>query len=157
MGGLKKKIPITHLTFLIGTLAISGFPFLSGMISKDEILVAAYAASPIYWGILFLIAAFTATYMFRMYYLTFHGSFRGTEEQKHHIHESPLNMTLPLVVLAVLSIVGGFFNIPKLFGENDFTEKIAHWIRPVLTEQSWGQQEANLKQLSAKEEALYPW
>ncbi|MBS1549154.1 MAG: NADH-quinone oxidoreductase subunit L [Bacteroidetes bacterium] len=154
MGGLKDKIKLTHWTFLIGTLAISGFPLLSGMISKDEILVSVFAASPIYWGILFLIAAFTATYMFRMYYLTFHGTFRGTEEQKHHIHESPLNMTLPLVVLAVLSLVGGFFNLPKLVGENIFTEKLALWLKPVLTPQSWGQQEANMEGLSHSTEYI---
>ncbi|WP_187478304.1 NADH-quinone oxidoreductase subunit L [Amniculibacterium sp. G2-70] len=154
MGGLKDKIKVTHWTFLIGTLAISGFPLLSGMISKDEILIATYAKSPIYWGVLFVIAAFTATYMFRMYFLTFHGTFRGSEEQKHHLHESPLNMTLPLIVLAILSIVGGFFNIPKLFGEFSFTEKLAHWIKPVLTEQSWSQQQANVEGMSHSTEYI---
>ena len=143
MGGLKKKIPITHITFLIGTLAISGFPLLSGMISKDEILVAAFAKSPVYWVILFVIAATTATYMFRLYYLTFHGEFRGTEEQKHHLHESPLNMTLPLMVLAFLSVVGGFINLPHFIGHGNYS-KLMMWLKPVLTEGSFSQMEANL-------------
>lgn len=127
MGGLKKYIPITHITFFIGTLAISGMPLFSGMISKDEILVSAYAKHPIFWFILFVIAAMTATYMFRLYYLTFHGEFRGTEEQKHHLHESPLNMTLPLMVLAVLSVVGGFINLPHFIAHGEF-KNLHHWL-----------------------------
>ncbi|MDW9382240.1 NADH-quinone oxidoreductase subunit L [Chryseobacterium sp. JV558] len=143
MGGLKKYIPLTHATFLIGTLAISGFPLLSGMISKDEILVAAFAKNPIYWVILFALAAMTATYMFRLYYLTFHGEFRGTEEQKHHLHESPSNMTLPLIVLAILSVIGGFINLPHFIGHGHYA-KLMEWLKPVLTEQSYSQMEATL-------------
>jgi len=143
MGGLKKYIPLTHATFLIGTLAISGFPLLSGMISKDEILVAAFAKNPVYWVILFVLAAITATYMFRLYYLTFHGEFRGTEEQKHHLHESPSNMTLPLIVLAVLSVIGGFINLPHFIGHGHYA-KLMEWLKPVLTEQSYSQMEATL-------------
>ncbi len=123
MGGLKKYIPITHITFLIGTLAIAGFPFLSGFFSKDEILAhAMHHHMGIYIALAFS-ALLTAVYMFRLYFLTFYGSFRGTEEQKHHLHESPLNMTLPLMVLAVLSVIGGVLNIPSLFGEG-----MAHWM-----------------------------
>ncbi len=143
MGGLKKYIPVTHWTFLIGTLAISGFPLLSGMISKDEILVAAYAKSPVYWVILFVIAALTATYMFRLYYLTFHGEFRGTEEQKHHLHESPSNMTFPLIVLAVLSVIGGFINLPHLIAHGHFA-RLEHWLSPLINEHAKKQLEANL-------------
>ncbi len=143
MGGLKKYIPLTHATFLIGTLAISGFPLLSGMISKDEILVAAFAKNPVYWVILFVLAAMTATYMFRLYYLTFHGEFRGTEEQKHHLHESPSNMTLPLIVLAILSVIGGFINLPHFIGHGHYA-KLMEWLKPVLTEQSYSQMEATL-------------
>ncbi|MFS4472313.1 NADH-quinone oxidoreductase subunit L [Chryseobacterium sp. T20] len=143
MGGLKKYIPLTHATFLIGTLAISGFPLLSGMISKDEILVAAFAKNPIYWVILFVLAPMTATYMFRLYYLTFHGEFRGTEEQKHHLHESPSNMTLPLIVLAILSVIGGFINLPHFIGHGHYA-KLMEWLKPVLTEQSYSQMEATL-------------
>ncbi|MPS66292.1 NADH-quinone oxidoreductase subunit L [Chryseobacterium sp.] len=143
MGGLKKYIPITHATFLIGTLAISGFPLLSGMISKDEILVAAFAKNPIYWVLLFILAAITATYMFRLYYLTFHGEFRGTEDQKHHLHESPSNMTLPLIVLAILSVVGGLINLPHFIGHGHYA-KLMEWLNPVLTEESFKQMEATL-------------
>lgn len=143
MGGLKKYIPITHATFLIGTLAISGFPLLSGMISKDEILVAAYSKNPIYWVMLFILAAVTATYMFRLYYLTFHGDFRGTEDQKHHLHESPLNMTLPLIVLAILSVLGGFINLPHFIGHGHYA-KLMEWLKPVLTPESFKQMETTL-------------
>ena len=130
MGGLKKKIPITHITFLIGTLAISGFPFLSGMISKDEILTNVYGKSPVLWVILFLVATLTAIYMFRAYYLTFHGEFRGTEEQKHHLHESPSNMTIPLIILAVLSVVGGFINLPHFIGHGNYA-KLGDWLKSI--------------------------
>lgn len=153
MGGLKKYIPTTHWTFLIGTLAISGFPLLSGMISKDEILISAFAKNPIYWVILFVIAAMTATYMFRLYYLTFHGTFRGTEEQKNHLHESPLNMTLPLIVLAVLSVVGGFINLPHFVGHGHYS-KLAEWLRPILTKQSWDAHEASITSVSFSTEMI---
>jgi NADH-quinone oxidoreductase subunit L len=127
MGGLKKYIPITHITFLIGTLAIAGFPFLSGFFSKDEILAHALHHNVIIYVLLAISAMVTAIYMFRLYFLVFHGSFRGTEEVKHHLHESPLNMTLPLMVLAVLSVVGGALNIPSLFGEG-----MSHWMSHFL-------------------------
>lgn len=143
MGGLKKYIPVTHWTFLIGTLAISGFPLLSGMISKDEILTAAFAKHPAFWVILFIIAAMTATYMFRLYYLTFHGEFRGSDEQKHHLHESPSTMTIPLIVLAVLSVLGGFINLPHFIGHGHYAH-LAEWLRPVLTKDSWDNNETNL-------------
>lgn len=143
MGGLKKYIPITHWTFFIGTLAISGMPLFSGMISKDEILVSAYAKNPAFWGILFVLAAVTATYMFRLYYLTFHGNFRGTEEQKHHLHESPINMTLPLMVLAVLSVLGGFFNLPHFIGHGHYSF-LNEWLRPVITEQGMKMHEVSV-------------
>ena len=130
MGGLKSKIPVTYWTFLIGTLAIAGIPPLSGMVSKDEILTALWAKSPIVWAITLFSAALTGIYMFRLLFLTFFGTFRGTEEQKHHLHESPISMTLPLVVLAVLSVVGGFFNLPHFLGEGT-SQKLAHWLHPI--------------------------
>ena len=130
MGGLKKKIPITHFTFLIGTLAISGFPFLSGMISKDEILTNVYGKNPLLWAVLFIVATMTAIYMFRAYYLTFHGEFRGSEEQKHHLHESPKTMTIPLIILAVLSILGGFINLPHFIGHGHYA-KLADWLKSI--------------------------
>ncbi len=129
MGGLAKKLPITHLTFLIGTLAIAGLPGLSGFFSKDEILAKAFETNIIYWVLGVIGAILTAFYMFRVYFLTFHGSFRGTHDQAHHLHESPLTMTLPLIVLAVLSIVGGYFNLAPIFGGNAGLE---HFLSPVF-------------------------
>lgn len=125
MGGLKKFIPITHVTFLIGTLAISGFPFLSGFFSKDEILGHALAHNPLIYGLLAFSALLTAIYMFRMYFVVFHGEFRGSDHAKSHLHESPLNMTIPLMVLAVLSVFGGLLNIPNLLGGH-------HWFSHFL-------------------------
>lgn len=130
MGGLKSKIPVTYWTFLIGTLAIAGIPPLSGMISKDEILVALWAKSPVIWCLTLFGAALTGIYMFRLLFLTFFGNFRGTEEQKHHLHESPISMTLPLVVLAVLSVVGGFINLPHFIGHGEY-QNLAHWLEPL--------------------------
>ncbi|MBD8017765.1 NADH-quinone oxidoreductase subunit L [Kaistella pullorum] len=130
MGGLKKFIPTTHFTFLIGTLAISGFPFLSGMISKDEILTNVYGKNPILWVVLFIVATLTAIYMFRAYYLTFHGEFRGTEEQRSHVHESPKTMTIPLIILAVLSVIGGFINLPHFIGHGNYA-KLAEWLKSI--------------------------
>lgn len=113
MGGLKKSLPITHLTFLIGTLAISGIPPFSGFFSKDEILAYAYEHNKVYWLLGILASIMTAFYMFRLYFLTFHGDFRGTSHQREHLHESPKSMTVPLMVLAVLAIFGGFLGIPN--------------------------------------------
>jgi NADH-quinone oxidoreductase subunit L len=133
MGGLKKYIPITHITFLIGTMAIAGFPLLSGFYSKDEILAHAVMHNPALFGILMLSVAMTAIYMFRLYLLVFHGEFRGTEETKHHLHESPLNMTLPLMVLAVLSIVGGALNLPGVILKSG-----THWMSHYLEHNTQG-------------------
>ena len=117
MGGLGKKMPITQITFLIGCLAIAGIPGFSGFFSKDEILASAYEHNQaIYWlGIVG--AMMTAFYMFRLYTLTFRGKFRGTHEQEHHVHESPAAMTIPLVVLAILSVIGGYIGMPEVFSE----------------------------------------
>lgn len=95
----------------------------------------------------------TAAYMFRLYYLTFHGQFRGTEEQKHHLHESPLNMTVPLMVLAVLSVVGGFINLPHIIGHGHYS-KLQEWLSPVLVENAKSQLEANLKGVSVSTEYI---
>jgi NADH-quinone oxidoreductase subunit L len=129
MGGLKKKLPITHLTFLLGCIAISGIPPFSGFFSKDEILAAAYAHSPIYWVLGVVGAAMTAFYMFRLYATTFLGNFRGTHDQEHHLHESPKAMTFPLIVLAILSVVGGLVGIPEVLGGS---HKLHHFLAPVL-------------------------
>ena len=111
MGGLRKKIPLTYWTFFIGTLAICGVPPLSGMISKDEILMMLYAKNPIIWGMAMISSGLTTAYMFRFLFLTFFGEFRGTKEKEKNLHESPWIMTLPLVVLSILSIVGGVINL----------------------------------------------
>ena len=115
MGGLKASLPVTRITFLIGTLAIAGLPPFAGFFSKDEILASVYGYSPTLFALLCFTALLTAVYMFRLYWLVFHGSFRGTAQQKAHLHESPLTMTLPLMVLAVLSAVGGFLGMPAIF------------------------------------------
>jgi len=115
MGGLSKYIKITFATFLIGTVAISGIPPFAGFFSKDEILGVAFGHNKIIWGLLSFSSMLTAFYMFRLLYLTFSTSFRGTEEIKNHIHESPAVMTLPLIILAVCSIVVGFIGLPPVF------------------------------------------
>src|SRR5688572_29385489 len=115
MGGLSKKLKITYITFLVGCIAISGIPPFSGFFSKDAILLSAWLENPVLYGIAVFTAMLTAFYMFRLLFLTFTGNFRGTEEQEHHLHESPALMTVPLIILAVLSIIGGFVNIPEVF------------------------------------------
>lgn len=130
MGGLYRKIPITAITFIIGVLAISGFPFTSGFVSKDEILAAAYQHNKIYFWLAVLGALLTALYMFRLMMLTFFGSFRGTPDQWHHVHESPAAMTFPLLVLALLSLGGGWVQLPHVFGGHPyFNEFLSSVIR----------------------------
>ncbi|MDQ3017472.1 MAG: NADH-quinone oxidoreductase subunit L [Bacteroidota bacterium] len=126
MGGLKKLIPITYITFLLASLAISGFPLLSGFFSKDEILAHAFEQNILIWIILSISSLLTAFYMFRLVYLTFNNSFRGTDETKHHIHESPWTMTVPLVILCVLSVFGGFLGLPSVFHAQ-------HWLAGYLS------------------------
>jgi NADH-quinone oxidoreductase subunit L len=132
MGGLKKKLPITHITFLLGCIAIAGIPPFSGFFSKDEILAAAFSVNPVYWILGVLGAMMTAYYMFRLYATTFLGKFRGTHDQEHHLHESPAAMTIPLIVLAILSVVGGFIGIPAVFMEGG--HKLAEFLAPVFAE-----------------------
>ncbi|RRJ93908.1 NADH-quinone oxidoreductase subunit L [Flavobacterium macacae] len=112
MGGLRKYMKVTYITFFIATLAISGIPIFAGFFSKDEILMVAFHENKALWAIASLASIMTAFYMFRLLYLTFFKEFRGTEEQKHHLHESPSLITFPLVVLAILSTVGGFISFP---------------------------------------------
>ncbi len=108
MGGLRQQLPWTYRTFLVGTLAISGVPFLSGFFSKDAILGAAFAGSPVLWVVGVATAALTACYMLRLLCLTFLGKFRGTHEQEHHLHESPAVMVVPLAVLATGAVFAGY-------------------------------------------------
>jgi NADH-quinone oxidoreductase subunit L len=118
MGGLRKFMPVTHLTFLLACFAIAGVPPFSGFFSKDEILSAAYAYNPVFYYFGLFGALLTAFYMFRIYAMTFLGKFRGTNEQEHHLHESPKAMTVPLSILAVLAVIGGFIGIPAIFAKN---------------------------------------
>ena len=135
MGGLKSKIPVTYWTFAVATFAIAGFPPAAGFFSKDEILASAlsnpYFPKPFSWLIwgLGTVAAFcTAYYMYRLVYLTFFGEFRGTQEQEHHLHESPGSMTIPLILLATLSAVGG-----ALLGWPHH-HLLARWLAPIFPE-----------------------
>jgi len=136
MGGLRKYMPITAITFFIGTLAISGIPPFAGFWSKDEILASTFKANPLLWAIGFATAGLTAFYMFRMYFTTFEGDFRGTDKKlvamvkaensvgkepqakdshSHHAskpHESPITMTFPLIVLAIPSMLIGLVGTP---------------------------------------------
>ena len=129
MGGLHKHMKVTSITFLIGCLAISGIPGFSGFFSKDEILAGAFGHGPLLYGIALFAALLTAFYMFRLYFVTFTGKFRGTHEQEHHLHESPSAMTIPLIILAVLSIIGGYVGIPEALGDN---HALAQFLAPVV-------------------------
>ena len=132
MGGLAKKLPITFWTFLAGTFAIAGVFPLAGFFSKDEILWKAFSSDGggfALWALAFLVAGLTAFYMMRLVVLTFHGENRASHEVRHHIHESPLTMTLPLVVLAVLSVAGGWVGWPAFLGGSNHFE---HWLAPVF-------------------------
>jgi NADH-quinone oxidoreductase subunit L len=135
MGGLRKKIPVTYWTMLIATLAIAGIPGFAGFFSKDAILEAAKSASEgnstilVLWLLGLFGALITSFYMFRLIFLTFFGKPRY-DEHKVHVHESPSNMTVPLGILAFLSIFGGWFAAPKLVGGLDY---FAKFLQPVFT------------------------
>ncbi len=129
MGGLRHKMPITFITFLAATLAIAGVPPFAGFMSKDEIIWQAFAhGHTLVWAMLLMGAGITVFYMFRQVYMTFFGEFRGTHEQEHHLHESPPSMAYVLVVLGVLSVVGGLVKIPEFIATfkpfEDFLEPV---------------------------------
>jgi len=132
MGGLKKHMPVTYWTFLLASLSIAGIPGLAGFFSKDEILWMAYNGGmigKIVWVVATIVAGLTAFYSFRIIFLAFHGSFRGTHEQEHHLHESPSVMTVPLAILAVGAVGAGWIGIPQALGGGNW---IAHFFEPVL-------------------------
>jgi NADH-quinone oxidoreductase subunit L len=132
MGGLKRHMPVTYWTFLIASLSIAGIPGLAGFFSKDEILWLAYNGGPIgkvVWMLGTIVAGLTAFYSFRIVFLAFHGRFRGTHEQEHHLHESPKSMTIPLIILAIGAVVAGWIGIPTALGGNN---QIAHFFEPLL-------------------------
>ncbi len=132
MGGLKKYMSITHITFLLACFAIAGMPPFSGFFSKDEILAAAFARSPLLWGAGVAGAIMTAFYMFRLYAMTFLGKFRGTHEQQHHLHESPKAITIPLIILAILSVIGGWIGIPEVFMHGG--HRLEEFLAPVFAQ-----------------------
>ena len=136
MGGLKKYMPITFWTFFFSTLAIAGIPFFSGFFSKDEILWQAFSnpyhggANIFIWGVGCIAALFTAFYMFRLVLMTFTGECRINPKVKDHLHESPLVITIPLMILGFLASVGGFIGVPKLLGW--LPNYFEHWLDPVF-------------------------
>lgn len=146
MGGLRKKLPVTFMTMLIGTIAIAGLPPFSGFFSKDEILAHVYAHDKTMWAIGVFTAFLTAFYMFRMLFLTFSGKYRGTHHAEEKIHESPKSMTIPLIVLAVLSAIGGMIGIPEALGGNHW---LSHWMAPVIKHATEGPDHATEYMLMA--------
>jgi NADH-quinone oxidoreductase subunit L len=151
MGGLRHKMKITWLTFLVATLAISGVPGFSGFFSKDEILAGAYEGpmgSPwVYW-LATLTAGLTALYMFRALFMTFHGTSRLEPDVEHHVHESGRKMTLPLIALAFFSVVAGYVSLPRALGGGEWFD---HYLEPVF-----GSSEALLKAASANPASGHP-
>ena len=137
MGDLEKRIPVTHWTMFIATLAIAGIPPFAGFVSKDEILWQAWSSEHgayiWLWGIGYFTALMTAFYMFRLMYLTFHGRARMSHEVEHHIHESPKSMTVPLVILAFASIFAGFLGWPHSLGGDARFEK---FLEPVFSREA---------------------
>jgi len=140
MGGLRTRIPVTFWTFTIATAAIAGIPGLAGFFSKDEILWYAFASAkggaPWLWGLAALTALMTAFYMFRLLWLTFLGTSRMSHDVEHHVHESPLSMTGVLIVLAILSAVGGYIGIPHFLEPQvalpPVVESLEHFETPLL-------------------------
>jgi len=138
MGGLKKQLPVTYKTFLMGTLAIAGIPLFSGFFSKDEILWKSFSSGHghvIFWIVGVITAALTAFYMFRLLYLTFYGEGRYDKHTAERLHESPRVMTMPLVALAVLSVIGGWIGIPHALGGGAWFEK---FLEPVMAHTGGG-------------------
>jgi NADH-quinone oxidoreductase subunit L len=140
MGGLKKYMPLTFMTFLIATIAIAGIPGFAGFFSKDEILWLAFAnplhgdLNKLLWGLGAGAALLTAFYMFRLVFMTFFGKCRIKEGAEQHLHESPMVIVIPLIVLALLSIVGGYIGVPKLIGDvfGGIPNYLEHYLEPVF-------------------------
>jgi NADH-quinone oxidoreductase subunit L len=134
MGGLAKKIPVTHWTMFVGSVAIAGIPGLAGFFSKDEILYQAYLNSRVLWFVGLTTAGLTAFYMWRLMNLTFYGKSRVAPEKEAHIHESPATMTVPLTLLAIGSILAGWLGTPKIWNLGEGLHAFEHWLEPM-----WGQ------------------
>jgi len=135
MGALKNKIPVTHWTMLVASIAIAGIPGLAGFFSKDEILWQAYSSpqgSNVLWAVGLVTAGLTAFYMFRLMNLTFYGKSRVAPEVEAHIHESPLTMTLPLSILAVGSVLAGWIRVPKVWPLPEDFQLLERWLEPAF-------------------------
>jgi NADH-quinone oxidoreductase subunit L len=138
MGSLKKHLPVTFVTMFIATLAISGIPGLSGFFSKDEILWKSFSSGHGHvglWLVGTVAAGITAFYMFRLVFLTFFGDSRMDPEVEAHVHESPYSMTVPLMILAVLAVAGGWVGIPPVLGGHNYFEG---WLAPVFAHAAEG-------------------
>ena len=138
MGSLKKRLPVTFTTMFVATLAISGIPGLSGFFSKDEILWKSFSSGHGHvglWLVGTVAAGITAFYMFRLIFMTFFGDSRMDPEVEKHVHESPYSMTVPLMLLAVLSVGGGWIGIPEALGGHNYFEA---WLAPVFGHGSGG-------------------
>ena len=140
MGGLWDKIPKTSRTFVIGAVAIAGIPPLAGFFSKDSILGHAFEYSPILWLLGFVTAGMTAFYMFRLVNMTFFGTSRVEHDVEHHVHESPSSMTVPLMILAALSVVGGWIGWPESLGGSD---RFSQFLAPVMAQHAGEAAEAS--------------
>jgi NADH-quinone oxidoreductase subunit L len=144
MGALRDRIPITYRTMFIATLAIAGIPPFAGFFSKDEILWQAWTSESVAYHVLWFVgyatALMTAFYMFRLIYLTFYSKPRMSHEVEHHIHESPASMTMPLVVLAVMSLFAGFLGFPqslaRLVGIHGQTNRFEAFLDPVFSKEA---------------------
>ncbi|MEW5805835.1 MAG: NADH-quinone oxidoreductase subunit L [Acidobacteriota bacterium] len=129
MGGLKRHMPVTHVTFLLGALAIAGIPGFSGFFSKEEILFRTYVSNKVLWLVGLAAAGMTAFYMMRLVYLTFYGKARFDEEEQH-VHEAPRVMTYPLVILAIFSVIVGYVGIPKVLSPGKDINYFEHYLEP---------------------------
>jgi NADH-quinone oxidoreductase subunit L len=140
MGALWDKIPVTAKTFMVATVAIAGIPPLAGFFSKDAILAAAFETHPVLWVLGWVTAGMTAFYMFRLVNMTFFGQSRVSHEAEHHLHESPPSMTVPLIILAGLSVAGGWIGVPAVLGGGD---QFAQFLEPVIAQHAEAGEEAH--------------
>jgi len=150
MGGLKDKIPVTHWTMAIGSIAIAGIPGFAGFFSKDEILWQAYSSplgSVALYAVGLTTAAMTAFYMWRMMNMTFYGKSRVKPEVAAHIHESPATMTVPLILLAAGSVLAGWLGTPKLWNLPEFFRGFEGWLAPVFPEMAEGGEHGSMELL----------
>ena len=146
MGGLWGKIPTTARTFIVASIAIAGIPPLAGFFSKDSILGHAFEYNKLLWLVGFITAGMTAFYMFRLVNMTFFGNSRVDHDVEHHIHESPSSMTVPLMILATLSVIGGWIGWPESLGGSD---RFAKFLEPVMAKHAEGAGEAAASQAAS--------